>query len=215
MRLAHAGLYPLLILSLTSASVAAAGSVADNNLAAKPPLYANNATNCTAEFKLRKLILLGIEDSHGFVVVTGPGGKILELRGGPSKGPSGSGDQPPGNPFNCTTSHELGVVVPYVGKHGKLGTDSSGTTIYSPDGNVQNPLYSVGIGPGAQTNVCAMANCMMNVIKALGASCKIYTAGTGKLRNSNTLISLALSSCGVPDPLPASTTATGWGNNWE
>ncbi|PDQ20103.1 hypothetical protein CN311_16035 [Mesorhizobium sanjuanii] len=96
-----------------------------------------------------------------------------------------------------------------------MGTDSSGMKIYSPDGNVSNPLFKVSIGKGAQKNVCAMANCMMTIIKALGASCKLYTVGTGKLRNSNTLISMAMASCGVPDPLPSSMSATGWGNDWE
>ena len=204
----------LLLLSVA----AAAGPVADNNKAASPPLFPASATACTAEFLLKPA---GIDDQHGFVIVTGPDGAKLELRGGPSKGgsggvsvpgldPSSSGDQPSGNPFNCSTSHNWGVVVPYVGKHGKLADG-----IYSPDGNAGTPLYRVGIGPGAQMNTCKLANCMMTVIKAMGASCKIYTVGIGRLRNSNTLISLAMSSCGVADPLPSSMTATGWGNGWE
>jgi hypothetical protein len=217
------GLGLFLLLSVTTIKVAAAGTVADNNLAANPPLYRSSDTTCTATFQLKPA---GIQDHHGYVVVTGPDGKILELRGGPSRGGSGgtsvpgldtssSGDQPSGNPFNCVTSHQWGVVVPYVGRHGKLGTDASGGSVFSPDGNVQNPSYTVGIGPGAQKNVCAVANCMMSIIKVFGASCKIYTVGTGQLRNSNTLISLALSSCGVPDPLPAPMSATGWGNTWD
>lgn len=197
-----------------------ADTVSQNNLAANPPLFSSSASTCSAEFQLKPA---GVKDGHGFVVVTGPDGQKLELRGGPSKGgsdgisvpgSSGSGDQPSGNPFACATSHEWGVVVPYVGRHGKLGNDSSGADIYSPDGN-PNLLYNTGIGPGAQKNVCVLANCMMTVIKALGASCKLYTVGVGQLRNSNTLISQAMASCGVQDPLPAGMTATGWGNSWD
>lgn len=203
---------------------AQAGPVAEANLAANPPMYPSNETACTAEFFLKPVLL---NDNHGYVVVTGPDGNKLELRGGPSKFDSsvglaipglvssGSGEQPPGNPFNCTTNHKLGVVVPYVGKHGKLATDINGNAVYSPDGEITSPSFSASIGKGEQPNTCAMANCMMTVIKAMGQSCKIYTAGTGVLRNSNTLISLAMSACGVPDPLPKMMSATGWGNPWE
>jgi hypothetical protein len=160
-----------LVLFVSTAFGAAAGSVASNNMAANPPLYPSVDTGCAAKLELKPA---GISDQHGYVVVTGPDGKMLELRGGPSRGgssnvsapgldTSSSGDQPSGNPFGCTTSHPWGVVVPYVGKHGKLGTDDSGRPIFSPDGDVQHPIFSVGIGHGAQKNVCAMANCMMTV----------------------------------------------------
>ena len=202
---------------------ASAGSVADNNLASSPPLFKDADTTCTAKFELKPA---GVKDGHGYVVVTGPDGKALELRGGPSKGGGGgssvpgsdqgsSGDQPSGNPFKCIATNKWGVVVPYVGLHGKVGIGPSNTPIYSPDGNVPHPLFSTVIGRGGQKNVCAMANCMMTVIKALGQSCQPYTVGVGKLRNSNTLISQAIASCGVPDPLPASMSATGWGNSWN
>lgn len=207
------------------AGIAQAGPIEDANLAANPPMYAAGATACTAEFLLKPVSL--VSDNHGYVVISGPDGEKLELRGGPSKFDSsvglsipglissGSGDQPTGNPFNCTTTHKLGVVVPYVGKHGLLGSDSGGNPIHSPDGNVSTPAFRTPIGKGAQPNTCAMANCMMTVIKAMGQSCKNYTAGTGVLRNSNTLISLAMAACGVPNPLPTPMTATGWGNPWE
>ncbi|WP_134500723.1 hypothetical protein [Microvirga pakistanensis] len=223
MRSYFASLVLLFILSTGAVTTTRAETVAENNKAANPPLFSESTTTCTAQFKLKPA---GIKDHHGFVVVTGPNNAQLEIRGGPSKGgsgdssvpgstSSGSGLQPSGNPFNCASSHEWGVVVPYVGKHGRLGTTGSGTVIYSPDGKPEDVKFSVNIGPGAQKNVCALANCMMSMVKTLGASCKIYTAGTGKLRNSNTLISLALSSCGVPDPLPATMSATGWGNGWD
>lgn len=214
----------VLAIAIGLAGSAQADPVAEANLAANPPMYPAEATACTAEFLLRPVIL---SDHHGYVVITGPDGKKLELRGGPSRFDSsvglsipglvssGSGEQPPGNPFDCTTSHKLGVVVPYVGKHGRLGTDGSGNAVYSPDGDAATPSFKTVIGKGAQPNTCAMANCMMTVIKAMGQSCKIYTAGTGVLRNSNTLISLAMSACGLPDPLPAPMSATGWGNPWE
>lgn len=211
---------PVIFMTALSAS---AETVAENNMAASPPLYPGEVTGCTAEFKLKPA---GVSDHHGFVVIAGPDGKLLELRGGPSAGgsdgssaptlvPPGSGEQPAGNPFSCETSHNWGVVVPYVGTHGNLGADEGGSPIYSPDGIAADHTFSVDIGPGAQQNICAMANCMMTVIKALGASCKDYTVGTGDLRNSNTLISMALSSCGVPDPLPAPMSAPGWGAGWN
>jgi hypothetical protein len=214
----------VLAIAIGLAGIARAGPVAEANLAANPPMYPTDETACTAEFFLKPVLL---NDNHGYVVVTGPDGKKLELRGGPSRFDSsvglaipglislGSGEQPPGNPFNCTTSHKLGVVVPYVGKHGKLATDSSGNAVYSPDGEITTPSFTSSIGKGAQPNTCAMANCMMTVVKAMGQSCKIYTAGTGVLRNSNTLISLAMSACGLPDPLPKPMSATGWGNPWD
>lgn len=215
-----AAIFSLLVSLSIFMPPASAASVEEENKAANPPLFPNSATSCQASFKLKPAF---VGDHHGFVVIKGPDGKLLELRGGPSNGGSGasvpgapsSGDQPPGNPFNCTTPHQWGVVVPYVGKHGNLGTDSGGTPIYSPDGRSAEHVFNVSIGRGAQPNICAMANCMMTIIKTMGASCKNYTAGTGRLRNSNTLISLALSSCGVPDPLPSPMTATGWGETWE
>lgn len=215
------GLCFLQLLIFGASSTAEAETVAEANKAANPPMFSGTPANCKAEFKLKPA---GIKDNHAFVVVTGPSGP-LELRGGPSKGGSGNssvpglaspgmGTQPSGNPFNCTTTHEWGVVVPYVGKHGQLNS-GPGTPVFSPDGNPKDVVYSASIGAGAQKDVCAMANCMMTVIKALGASCKIYTVGTGILRNSNTLISQALASCGVKDPLPGTMSATGWGNKWE
>lgn len=214
--------YSLPVVVFASFSAASAETVAENNRAGNPPLFTSEDTNCTAEFKLKSA---GANDRHGFVVITGPDGRLLELRGGPSQGgsggssapgsSSGSGPQPSGNPFGCETSSRWGVVVPYVGLHGRLGTDDAGLVIYSPDGVAADVNYSVSIGPGTQPNICKMANCMMTIIKALGASCKNYTVGTGALRNSNTLISLALSSCGVSDPLPAGISAPGWGAGWN
>lgn len=219
-RHAQCGLIALAFLAATAR--ASADPVAENNKAANPPLFPNGSNACTAQFKLKPA---GIKDHHGFVVVHGPNDVVLELRGGPSKGGGlsivpgsmspASGPQPPGNPFNCSTSHQWGVVVPYIGKHGRLAISDSGSTVYSPDGKPEDIVLTANIGSGAQKDICKMANCMMNLMKTLGASCKIYTAGTGKLRNSNTMISLALSSCGVPDPLPAPMKATGWGNGWE
>lgn len=205
-----------------------AASIAESNQVSQPPLFKVSENSCSATlfFKAVHLPLPGVEDdNHGFIVVDGPNGKKLELRGGPSKGggvstwvpgriTASSGDQPTGNPFNCTTTHNWGVVVPYIGPHGKLGTDTAGA-VYSPDGNTPNPTKTIKLGAGAQSNVCKLANCLMTMIKTLGGSCKIYTVGTGQLRNSNTVISTALASCGHADPLPANFRAVGWGTLWE
>lgn len=221
MRLVFRNLAPAILIFCPLAAYAQ--SVAQNNLAANPPKISSSSGACSATFNLKSA---GIGDVHAFVVVSLPSGSLLELRGGPSIGgggsisapgsiPGSSGPQPSGNPFNCTTSHKWGVVVPYVGPHGKLGTDASGNAFYSPDGIASQVTYRSALGPGAQDNICSMANCMMTTIKALGASCKNYTVGTGALRNSNTLIAFALSSCGVPDPIPANVSAPGWGTRWE
>ena len=52
-------------------------------------------------------------------------------------------------------------------------------------------------------------------MQAAGKSCLPYTVGIGNLRNSNTILSFALASCGVKNPLPAGIKATGWGGSWN
>jgi hypothetical protein len=200
-----------------------AASISESNKILELPLFKQTETNCSASLLFKPVVN---SDQHAFVVIQGPDGKTLELRGGPSKGggtstmvpgriSAASGDQPIGNPFKCSTSHNWGVVVPYVGPNGPIGKDSAGKDIYSPDGNTPNPTATISLGPGAQGNVCKLANCIMTILQAQGRSCKIYTVGTGALRNSNTVISMALASCGVPDPLPKTISAPGWGSPWE
>ncbi len=178
-----------------------ADPITDNNKVLAPPLYAEGDRNCTAELLFKPLANI---ENHAYVVVTGPNGSQLELRGGPEKG------GPTGNPQSCAaTNHPWGAVVAYIGKHGLLAEG-----VHSPDGNVSSPSARVEIGAGAQSNVCKMANCMMTVMKSLGASCENYILGVAKMRNSNTIVSQALASCGVPDPLPNGLTAAGWGESW-
>ncbi len=215
-----------LCVAMTFALLAAPGraaSISESNKILTLPTFKDSDTKCSATLLFKPVTN---NDQHGFVVVKGPDGKELELRGGPSKGggtsawvpgriSQASGDQPTGNPFNCSTSHKWGVIVPYVGPHGLLGKDAAGNTVYSPDGNVPNPTAAVSLGPGAQANVCKLANCIMTILQAQGKSCKIYTVGVGALRNSNTVVSMALAACGLSDPLPRSISAPGWGSNWE
>lgn len=195
-------------LFLFAAGPAAADIVSDNNKSADPPLFSSSETGCTAELLFKAVYdwppPFG-DDNHGYVVVAGEDGRELELRGGTEK------RGPGGNPFSCPdTGHDWGVVAPYVGKHGKLAEG-----VYSPDGNVANLSGRTTLGPGAQPNICALANCVMTVMKALGQSCKKYILGTAQMRNSNTILSQALASCGVPDGRPSGLTASGWGANWE
>jgi hypothetical protein len=213
----------LVVTLLFCAAPGRAASISESNKITALPKYADSATQCSASLMFKPVVN---NDQHGYIVVKGPDGKELELRGGPSKGGGTStwvpgrispstGDQPTGNPFNCSTTHSWGVIVPYVGPHGVLGTDATGNKIYSPDGNVPKPTATVSLGRGAQPDVCKMANCVMTILQAQGKSCKLYTLGVGALRNSNTVVSMALAACGLADPLPKNISATGWGNNWE
>lgn len=208
---------------ILSSKISLADSIAEANQAPDPPIISNSETSCKAGLFFKPVIN---NSQHAWVVVTRPGGEKLELRAGPQGGGSGSeivpglivsnaAQQPTGNPFECGAGGpSWGVVTPYVGLHGRLGTDASGRDIYSPDGNVATPTAQFDLGSGAQDNICAMANCMMQMIKALGASCKNYQVGTLP-RNSNTVISQALASCGVADPKPINIDAPGWGRSWE
>ena len=208
-----AGLLSLALGFLTIPCVAEE-TVAKQNKAANPPLVDANSRRCAVSLQFTAVLN---SDNHAFLVVTRPDGSKTEIRGGPSKGGSvsggSSGNQPSGNPFACTTTHNWGVVVPYIGRHGLLGKDKVGQDVYSPDGNTAT-AKQISITASAQNNMCQLANCLMQMVAASGRSCQIYTVGTGKLRNSNTIISSALASCGVPDQLPKDLTATGWGNSW-
>ena len=190
-------------------------TVAKENMAVNPPLVDANGANCAISLQFKAV---AANDNHGYLVVTRPDGSKTEIRGGPSKGggigTGSSGDQPSGNPFECSTSHNWGVVVPYIGKHGLLGKDKDGHDVFSPDGNAGLPTKQIPITASAQKNVCQLANCLMKMVAASGKSCQLYTVGTGKLRNSNTLMSTALAACGVTDPLPKGFSATGWGESW-
>lgn len=198
-----------------TASGLAADTVAGHNMAARPPYVDGNKETCGVELLFKPAVR---EDQHAYIIITRPDGKKTEVRGGPSRGggsnSAGSGDQPSGNPFKCTTSHNWGVVVPYIGQHGLLGKDAHGKTLYSPDGNIETPTKVISIKESAQKTSCLLANCIMQSARASGESCQLYTVGTGKLRNSNTLISTALATCGVADPLPTDISATGWGGGW-
>lgn len=211
-------------LVVLSSSIALSDPIADNNKAAAPPLFPSEATGCTLTLMFKPVVS---PHQHAYIVVDGNSGQKLELRGGPSMGrasgnsvpglvSSGAGPQPTGNPFGCSRTEEWGFVVPYVGRHGALGTDSGGETAYSPDGNVAEPTWRGGFNTSAQSSACVLANCLMGMFKALGSSCKpYYSAGTAKTRNSNTMVSSALAACGVADPKPASVSAPGWGVHWE
>lgn len=192
-------------------------TIAEKNQATKPPAVTGPPESCAIALAFKPAISEGFSDKHGFLVVTLPTGSTLELRGGPShRGPSSPGMGPVGNPFNCSTSTEWGVVVPYIGPHGKLGTDATGRDVFSPDGNVAAPEGLTAITNTADgKKPCAIASCLMQVIQAAGKSCLPYTVGTGDLRNSNTIISFALASCGVTNPLPSAIQATGWGGTWK
>mgnify|MGYP006908207794 CR=1 FL=1 len=198
-----------------NASGLAADTVAEHNMAAEPPYVDGSKDSCRVELLFKPAVR---EDQHAYIIITDPAGKKTEVRGGPSKGgggsSDGSGDQPSGNPFKCKTAHNWGVVVPYIGQHGLLGKDVRGKPLYSPDGNVGTPTKVVSIEKSAQKTSCQLANCLIQSARASGQSCQLYTVGTGKLRNSNTLISTALATCGVADPLPADISATGWGGGW-
>ena len=199
---------------------ASAASIAESNRVTDPPMYKDRQSSCTATLMFKPVPKLS--SVHPFVVVTGPDGKKIELRGGPSRGGGsdsapglispGSGDQPTGEPFKCVATNKWGVVVTYIGPHGLLGKDAAGHEVFSPDGQVATVTATVPLGRGAQPNVCKLANCMMTILEAQGKSCKPYTLGVGALRNSNTVISMALAACGVPDPLPPTLSAPGWGD---
>lgn len=197
----------LLVLGLIWGATALADVVSGNNKSADPPLFPASSTSCSADllFKAVDLPWPIDDDNHSYVVVTSSDGSMLELRGGTEKrGPSG-------NPFLCAdTGHEWGVVVPYIGKHGRLADG-----VYSPDGKVANPTARVTLGKGPHANICAMANCVMGIMKSLGQSCEKYIVGTAWMRNSNTMVSQAMSACGMPDGRPASLTASGWGEPWS
>lgn len=194
---------------------ASAVTVAEKNQATRPPAANGPPEACSISLAFKPAIGEGFDDKHGYLVVTQPNGSKLELRGGPShRGPSSSGMGPVGNPFNCSVTTEWGVVVPYVGPHGKLGNDASGKEVFSPDGNVAAPVGVTAITTTADgKKPCAIATCLMQVIQTAGKSCLPYTVGTGELRNSNTIISFALAACGVKNPLPAGIQATGWGGS--
>lgn len=215
-----------LSLATLSSSIAMSEPIAENNKAAAPPLFPSGASGCTLTLMF-KPVFGTMQPQHAYVVVDNNSGQKLELRGGPSMGrgsgnwvpglvSSGAGPQPTGNPFSCSRTDEWGFVVPYIGRHGALGTNSSGESVYSPDGNVAGPTWQGEFNTTAQPNACTLANCLMGMFKALGASCKPYfAAGTAKTRNSNTMVSAALAACGVADPKPASVSAPGWGTSWD
>lgn len=197
-------------------SAAAAVTVAEKNQVLNPPTMSGAPNACTVTLAFKPAINEGFGDKHGFLVIAQPNGSKLEVRGGPShRGPSSPGMGPVGNPFNCNVTTDWGVVAPYVGPHGKLGTTPQGRDVFSPDGNVAAPAGVTAITTSADNKkTCEIATCVMKVVSAAGKSCKPYTVGVGALRNSNTIISFALAACGVSDPLPQGIEATGWGTNW-
>jgi hypothetical protein len=198
-----------------SQTVLSAETVAGNNKASNPPLLDANSDQCGVDLIFTPSPIP--QKQHAYLVITRPDGTKTELRGGPQRGPdsgSGSSDQPPGNPFNCSTQHKLGVVVPYIGKHGLLGTDGQGKDLYSPDGNTAKVTQAAKITGSGTKNSCAIANCLMNSVKASAASCENYILGTAWYRNSNTIISTALEACGATDPKRADVSAPGWGEPW-
>jgi len=71
-----------MLLSLTSAHGWAA-SISESNKVLQLPLFNDSATTCSAKLFFKPV---ANNDQHAFVVVRGPDGKELELRGGPSKG---------------------------------------------------------------------------------------------------------------------------------
>ncbi len=210
------------ILSVAFLRPAFGASIAESNQITNLPMFGAAATTCTATLQFKPV---RARQQHAYIIVKGPDGKVIELRAGPAKGgPSGTvpgqispsaGDQPTGNPFNCAAINEWGAIITYIGPHGPLGTDVTGSTIYSPDGNVATPTATVPLNKGAQADICKLANCMMTVLQAAGRSCKAYMNGSVRIRNSNTAISMSLSACGVDDPRPTSISAPGWGEVWE
>lgn len=208
-----------LVILLAGVFMSQAGSsaetVAGNNKAANPPLLDAKSDRCGVDLVFTPSPIP--QKQHAYLVVTGPNGTKTEVRGGPQRGPdsgSGSSNQPPGNPFNCTTPHKLGVVVPYIGKHGLLGKDDQNKNVYSPDGNVASVTQTAKITSPGTKGSCAVANCLMNSVKASAASCENYILGTAWHRNSNTIISTALGACKAADPKRADVSAPGWGEPW-
>lgn len=198
--------------------VASADTIAEKNQVLKPPFVTGTSQSCSLTLAFKPAISEGIDDMHGYLVLTRPDGSKTEIRGGPSH--KGSGDLsdagPVGNPFSCPLTTKWGVVVPYVGPHGKIGKDSSGVDLFSPDGNIRDPKgVTNDIKSFDNKKSCVLANCVMQMMHVAGKSCKSYTLGIGELRNSNTIISFALSACGVANPLPPGITATGWGGSWN
>lgn len=201
---------------LSTGAGAGAITIAEKNQVTNLPTISGAPDACKISLAFKPAIGDGFNDKHGYLTVTQSNGAKLELRGGPShRGPSSAGMGPVGNPFGCSTATEWGVVAPYIGPHGKLGVDANGKDVFSPDGNVPAPQSVTAITTSADgKKTCAISTCLMQVIQAAGKSCLPYTVGTGELRNSNTIISFALASCGVKNPLPAGITATGWGGSW-
>ncbi|TFY99251.1 hypothetical protein EZ313_22055 [Ramlibacter henchirensis] len=192
-------------------------TIEEVNQATSPPLIVGSSQACNTTLAFKPAIAEGFDDMHAFLVISRPDGSKTEVRGGPSQKGSGTSSEagPVGNPFACPVATKWGVVVPYIGPHGKLGTDGSGAAVYSPDGNVPDPKGTTVISKTLDgKKACVIANCIMQVVHAAGKTCQPYTVGVGELRNSNTLVSFALSACGVKDPLPAGITATGWGSAW-
>lgn len=205
------------LVALAVCSTGDAVTVAEKNQATKPPAISGAPEACKITLAFKPAIGEGFEDKHGYLVVTQPSGSKLELRGGPThRGPSSPGMGPVGNPFSCSVNTDWGVVVPYIGPHGRLGVDASGVAVFSPDGNVAAPAGVTDITTTADgKKSCVIATCLMQVMQTAGKSCLPYTVGTGELRNSNTIISFALATCGVKDPLPSGIQATGWGGSWQ
>jgi hypothetical protein len=207
----------VLLATFNGFSTVYAVTIAEKNQAAALPYVPTSSVACTTTLKFKPAIAEGFDDMHSYLVIGRPDGTQTEVRGGPSH--KGSGDMssggPVGNPFSCPIPNKWGVVVPYIGPHGKLGVDDTGASVYSPDGDVSEPKGVTKITDTVDgKKSCVLANCIMQVVHAAGKSCQPYTVGTGELRNSNTIISQALAACGVKDPIPAGITATGWGARW-
>jgi hypothetical protein len=202
---------------LASQSSLSAETVVGNNKATNPPLVDASKTTCGIELMFKPVPFLP-QKQHAYLIITRPDGTKTEVRGGPQysvvDGGTGSSEQPPGNPFSCSTTHKIGVVVPYIGKHGLLGKDAGGNDLHSPDGNVLNSTQTAKIPASGARNSCALANCLIESVKASGASCQNYILGTAWHRNSNTIISTALGACAVADPKRADVAAPGWGEPW-
>ena len=115
-------------------------SGAEKNLVVSPPLLGEKSGACSIKLAFKAALIPAMDDKHGYAVGTRFDGSKTEIRGGPSHGGSGASSDisPVGNPFSFAIASKWGVVVPYIGPHGKLAKDDKGKDAYFPDGNVAN-----------------------------------------------------------------------------
>jgi hypothetical protein len=190
--------------------------VADSNKAVNPPAFDDSSNKCVIELRFKPTPLPG-QTKHAFLVISESDGKQTEVRGGPQKESvsDASSKNASGNPFACDTDHKFGAVVPYIGRHGKLGKGEGGEDVFSPDGEDEDISGRATISQAVLKSSCALANCLVSSVKQSASSCKNYVLGAGWMRNSNTIISTALTTCGVNDPKPKDISAPGWGEEWD